>query len=107
MKTSATIGFELHLRKKRMLKVSVGTRAIRDKICSESNKIKLLDAPWKLVYINKDSHPVYLKENQRLRNKMRDIKKQQGFEHNTGRVKITKGLLQVDGITVDHNLFQI
>ena len=90
----------------RNLKVTVGNKTMRDKICKESSKVKLLASPWNKVYLNKDSHPVYVKEGQRLRKKMRELKARPGFEHQTGRVKIIKGLLQVDGNTVDRNLFQ-
>ena len=93
--------------KKRVLKINVGTKEKRDKICKETKKVKLLPAPWKYVYINKDVHPVYLKENQRIRKKMQELKKVPGFEHDSGRVKLENGLLTVDGTTVDQNLFQI
>ena len=94
-------------RKKRLLKVNVGSKELRDKISLETKKIKLLPAPWKSVYINKDVHPVYLKENQRIRKKMQELKKVAGFEHDTGRVKLENGLLTVDAITVDQNLFHV
>ena len=94
-------------RKRRLLKVNVGSKELRDKICLETKKIKLLPAPWKTVYINKDVHPVYLKENQRIRKKMQELKKVAGFEHDTGRVKLENGLLTVDAITVDQNLFHV
>ena len=93
--------------KKRVIKINVGTKETRDKICKETKKVKLLPAPWKYVYINKDVHPVYLKENQRIRKKMQELKKVPGFEHESGRVKLENGLLTVDGSTVDQNLFQI
>ena len=93
--------------KKRILKINVGTKETRDKICKESKKVKLLPAPWKHVYINKDVHPVYLKENQRIRKKMQELKKVPGFEHESGRVKLENGMLTVDGSMVDQNLFQI
>ena len=93
--------------KKRVLKINVGSKETRDKICKETKKVKLLPAPWKYVYINKDVHPVYLKENQRIRKKMQELKKVPGFEHESGRVKLENGLLTVDGSTVDQNLFQI
>ena len=94
-------------RKRRLLKVNVGSKDTRDKICVETKKIKLLPAPWKSIYINKDVHPVYLKENQRVRKKMQDLKKVPGFEHESGRVKLENGLLKVDGAIVDQNLFHI
>ena len=93
--------------KKRVLKINVGTKDSRDKICKESKKVKLLPAPWKYVYINKDVHPVYMKENQRIRKKMQELKKVPGYEHESGRVKLENGMLTVDGSTVDQNLFHI
>ena len=60
-----------------------------------------------MVYINKDVHPVYLKENQRIRKKMAELKRTPGFEHETGRVKLENGVLMVDGRQVDQNLFLI
>ena len=93
--------------KKRVLKINVGTKETRDKVCKETRKIKLLPTPWKYVDINKDVHPVYLKENQRIRKKMQELKKIPGFEHESGRVKIENGLLTVDGSTVDQNLFLV
>ena len=94
-------------RKKRVLKINVGTKETRDKICKETKKVKLLPTPWKYVYINKDVHPVYLKENQRIRKKMQELKKVPGFEHESGRVKLENGLLTVDGPAVDQNLFLV
>ena len=93
--------------RKRLLKINVGSKETRDKICNESKKVKLLPAPWKFVYINKDVHPVYLKENQRIRKKMQELKKVPGFDHESGRVKLTNGILTVDDVAVDQNLFQI
>ena len=93
--------------KVRLLKVTVSDKETRDRICEESKKIKGLSEQWKIIYINKDTHPVYLKENQRLRKKMRNLKKTPGYHHETGRVKIVKGMLQVDGRTVDRNLFSV
>ena len=91
--------------KKRVLKINVGTKDRRDKICKESKKVKLLPAPWKLVYINKDVHPVYMKENKRIRKKMQELKKVPGYEHESGRVKLENGMLTVDDAVVDQNLF--
>ena len=69
--------------------------------------MKLLPAPWKYIYINKDVHPVYMKENQRIRKKMQELKKVPGFDHESGRVKLANGILTVDDVAVDQNLFQI
>ena len=69
-------------------------------------KIKRLDKPWNNVYINRDNHPVFHKESQRLRKKMNDLRKLPEFQENSkNRVKIVKGVLQADGITVDKNVF--
>ena len=89
----------------RLLKVNTGDNEIRERIINEAKKLKLLQNPWKLVYINRDSHPVYLKENQRIRKVVQDLKKQPGFEHETNRVKLVKGHVKVDDVTVDKNLF--
>ena len=93
--------------KKRVLKINTHSKNTRDKICQESKKVKLLPAPWKHVYINKDVHPVYLKENQRIRKKMQELKKVPGYEHESGRVKLENGMIMVDGSMVDQNLFLI
>ena len=93
--------------KTRLLKINVGSKEMRDKICDESKKLKLLPDPWKKIYINKDVHPVYLKENQRIRKAMQELKKVPGYEHQTGRVKLENGKLTVDGRVVDNNLFLI
>ena len=93
--------------KKRVLKIDVGSKDIRDTILKETKKLKLLPAPWKRVYINKDVHPVYLKENQRIRKKVQELKKVPGFEHETGRVKLENGMIMVDDAMVDQNLFFI
>ena len=90
----------------RLLKVFVKSKELRERICKESSKVKNLNHPWRKIYINRDAHPVYLKENQRLRKKMKDWKSKEGYEHSTGRVKIINGLLQIDGQTIDKNLFQ-
>ena len=78
---------------------------MREKIKEQSKKLKLLHQPWKSVYINRDSHPVYLKENQRIRKRMKDLKSQPGFEHETNRVKLNDNIICVDGTEVDRNLF--
>ena len=50
-------------------------------------------------------HPVYLNENRRIRKRVRDLKLQPGFEHETNRVKLVNGEVQVDRVTIDKNLF--
>ena len=99
------IGEQKNNGRNRIVKINVGSKEIRDKICKESKKVKLLPDPWKLVYINKDVHPVYLKENQRIRKRMAELKNVPGYGHETGRVKLENGVVTVDGNPVDKNLF--
>ena len=89
----------------RYLKVNVHNKEIRDKIIEKSPALKTMNEPLKKIFINKDTHPVYLKENKRLRKAMKDLKSKPGFEHHTGRVKIIGNELKVDGVTVDKNSF--
>ena len=59
--------------------------------------------PWCKVFIKKDQHPVYLSENNRLRKKAYTLKKTAGNENKE--IKIVKGNLLIDNVTVDKNLF--
>ena len=69
-------------------------------------KLKDLGEPWSRVYLNHDKHPVYRRENGRLRKKMNDYRKKQEFQDNPReRVKIVKGELVVDGNVIDRNTF--
>ena len=72
---------------------------------SNSKNMNNCNAPFNKVFINKDLHPVYLSENKRMRKHMAELKKKEGFGHETGRVKIENGELKVDGRTVDRNTF--
>ena len=78
---------------------------MRERIKSETKRIKLLQEPWNKVYINRDTHVVYLREDQRVKKKIRKLKEQPGFEHHTNRVKLVKGHIEVDGVSIDKNLF--
>ena len=51
------------------------------------------------VYLKKDTHPVYVQETGRLRNKMKTLK---DIPENK-EVKIVNGNLEVDGVIVDRN----
>ena len=55
-----------------------------------------------MVYIKKDTHPVYTQETGRLRVKMKTLKSIPG---NEDKVKIVNGNLEVDGKIVDRNTF--
>ena len=53
--------------KRRMLEVVLKDYDTREVIMSNASKLKKLVAPWNKMYINRDTHPVYNKEHQRLR----------------------------------------
>ena len=92
--------------KARMAKVVFPDKEKRDKAAEKSIKLKELAEPWKKVYLNRDKHPVYRCENNRLRKKMNDLRKKPEFQDNPReRVKIAKGQLLVDGTVVDKNTF--
>ena len=55
--------------------------------------------------MKKDLHPVYAKENQDIRKKPYDLATQFSKNNEEKEVKIVKGALQVNGVTVDRNLF--
>ena len=87
----------------RLIKVELPTSHIRNDILKNTSKLKTLSAPWDKIYIKKDLHPVYLKENQRLYKKMVELKAKD--ENKEKEVKIMKGKLLVDGVVVDKNTF--
>ena len=92
--------------KTRISKVIFPDKETRDKAAEQSIKLKDLQEPWKKVYLNRDKHPVYRYENNRLRMKMKDLRKKPEFQDNSReRVKINKGQLTVDGTVVDRNTF--
>ena len=87
--------------KPRLLKVTLPNKDMRENVMSNSPKIKNLDDPWKYVYINRDSHPVFQKENNRLRQKMNELRKLPEYAENAKeRIKIMKGELKIDGVSV-------
>ena len=89
----------------RAIKIVTTSPDERDKVLSLASKLKTQPETWSKVYLKKDLHPVYAKENQRMRKKKYDLTQQfinNGEQHE---VKIVKGQLQVDGNTVDRNLF--
>ena len=89
----------------RILKVKLPDAKYKETVLANSSKLKNIDAPFNKVFIKKDMHPVYLNENKRLWKKMAELKKKDGYGHETGRVKIDNGELKVDGRTVDKNTF--
>ena len=89
----------------RAMKVVTTSAEERDKVLPLSSKLKSLPEPWSKVYVKKDLHPVYSKENQRIRKKRYDLQTQFTNNNEQREVKIVNGQLQVDGVTVDRNLF--
>ena len=59
--------------------------------------------PWKYIYIKKDLHPVYLKENKRIYKKLYDMK--ENPDNADKEIKVVKGKLLVDGNIIDKNTF--
>ena len=89
----------------RAMKVTTTSTEERDKVLPLSSKLKTQPEPWSKIYIKKDLHPVYSKENQRIRKKRYDLQTQFTNNNEQRKVEIVKGQLQVDGVTVDRNLF--
>ena len=85
---------------KRIMKVIFSTNTERDEFLKNAEKLKSAPDPWNKVFIRKDQHKVYVDENNRLRSKARELRKNTQKE-----VKIFKGKLLVDNIVVDQNLF--
>ena len=57
------------------------------------------------MYVKKDLHPVYAKENQRIRKKRYDLATHYANNNEQKEVKLVNGAIQVDGVTVDKNMF--
>lgn len=89
----------------RAMKVVTTSAEEREKVLPLSSKLKSLPEPWSKVYVKKDLHPVYSKENRRIRKKRFDLQTQFTNNNEQREVKIVNGQLQVDGVTVDRNLF--
>ena len=87
----------------RFIKIVLSSVNDRDEFIKNTEKLKASPEPWNKVFIKKDQHPVYLSEYNRLRKKAYDLKKTAGNENKE--IKIIKGELFVDNITVDKNLF--
>ena len=89
----------------RVVKIKTTSVEDRDRVLKLASKIKELPDSWKKVYIKKDLHPVYVKENQRIRKKRYDLIKRYENDQEVHDVKIINGCLEVDGVTIDRNLF--
>ena len=85
----------------RLIKVNMKHKNRRDAVIEKSPRLKTKTPPWNKVYVKKDVHPVYSKENSRLYKKMMSLR-----TANEGKeIKLVKGALHVDGKVVDKNLF--
>ena len=87
----------------RVIKITTNSLEERDKVLALAHKLKSSD--WKNIYLKKDLHPVYSRENSRIRRKRNDLIKQYADQEEEHDIRIMKGELQVDGITIDRNLF--
>ena len=52
----------------RLLKINLNAKTTRDAVLEKAKQLKDKNDPWKKVYVKKDVHLVYAKENQRLNN---------------------------------------
>ena len=89
----------------RALKIIMSSPEERDDVLSIASKLKTAGDTWKKVYIKKDLHPVYIKENNRIRKKRYDLVNKYKYNRENHEVQIVRGELKVDGYTVDKNLF--
>ena len=87
----------------RMIKLVFANVKDRDAFVKNSSKLKGAPEIWSKIYIKKDQHPVYVAENNRLRKKMIDARKKP--ENKEKEIFIKDGKLQIDGVTIDQNLF--
>lgn len=85
----------------RLLKVNVKSKEVRDSILEKAKDLKDANELWKRVYVKKDVHIVYAKENQRLNSRRKILK-----ENNPNSdIKIVNGKLIMDDHVVDKNMF--
>ena len=85
----------------RLLKVNVQSKESRDVILEKAKHLKDEREPWCKVYVKKDVHIVYAKENQRLNNRKKELK-ERNPESN---IRIVDGKLLIDQRVVDRNTF--
>ena len=99
------LGKDVNNSKRRYIKAEFENNEVREVVMKEAFRLKDLPEPWKRIYLNRDTHPVYQKESQRLRKKFNDLKKDPQHQQNPESVKLVKGILSVNDITVDKNMF--
>ena len=91
--------------KTRFVKVKLPSKDVRNDVLNKKGILKTLEEPLKQIFIKKDLHPVYQKENERLYKKMVDLKKDAANEGKE--IKITNGKLLIDSVEVDKNTFLV
>ena len=99
------LGKDTHGTKRRFIKVEFDNKEAREIVMKQAPKLKDFPEPWKRIFINRDHHPVYQKEHQRLRKKFNDLKKEPQHQQNPGAVKLVKGTLSVNDVVIDKNMF--
>ena len=90
--------------KRHSIKITVRDNKARETIIKNAPKLKSPNVPLSKIYTNRDTHPVYRKEHQRLRKKLNELRKRPDLQE-TGQVKIIKGELIVNDVTIDRNIF--
>ena len=85
----------------RLLKINVNSKTSRDAILDKAKLLKNRNEPWKKVYVKKDVHIVYAKENQRLNKRRKELRE----KNPNSDVKILDGKLLLDDRVIDKNMF--
>ena len=85
----------------RLLKIDVQSKESRDAILEKARHLKTRNEPWCKVYVKKDVHIVYAKENQRLNNRRKELRE----KNPNSDIKIIDGKLLIDQRVVDRNTF--
>ena len=92
-------------RRPRLLKVVCDSNEIREDVMKVSPKLKEKGDVLSKIFINRDAHPVYQKENGRLRKRLSDIKRTENEKGNECDAKIVKGKLIWNQNVIDQNMF--
>ena len=89
----------------RMLQIVCNSNETRERIVKSSPKLKEKGGQLLKIFINRDSHPVYQKENARLRHRLAKIRQNEREKDNECDAKIVKGKLVWNDKIIDQNLF--
>ena len=88
----------------RMLQIVCNSNETRERIVKSSPKLKEKGGQLLKIFINRDSHPVYQKENARLRYWLAKIRQKEEEKDNECDAKIAKGKLVWKDKFIDQNL---